>query len=138
MIQKKNMKKIAYKIHVSECRILIRWVLFLIYYYIWNTCPCHVLPPKTVKRCCFSKHFHICLLHLGCWFLFWVTVKVTLCSYCFCNFQKKGPRSKWTIYKHVLDNSKKCLTVGNLEFCLSSSVARQQPTPAYVEVWNIF
>ena len=38
---------------------------------------------------------------------------VALCSYYFCNFRKKGPRPKWTIYKHVSDNSKKCLSVGN-------------------------
>ena len=31
----------------------------------------------------------------------------------FCNFRKKDPRTKWTIYKHVLDNYKKCLSVGN-------------------------
>ena len=31
----------------------------------------------------------------------------------FCNLRKKGPRLKWTIYKHISDNSKKYLTVGN-------------------------
>ena len=31
----------------------------------------------------------------------------------FCDFRKKGPRSEWTIYKHVSDNSKKSLSVGN-------------------------
>ena len=44
---------------------------------------------------------------------FWVTFHVTLCFHYFCNFQKKGPRLKWTICKHVSDKSKKCLSVGN-------------------------
>ena len=57
---------------------------------------------------------------------------VTLCSHYFCNFHKKGPRPKWTIYKHVLDDSKKCLSVVVVVVC-RLSVARLQPTPAYVE-----
>ena len=42
-------------------------------------------------------------------------LKETLCSHYFCNFQKRGPRLKWTIHKHVSDNSKKnsYLSVGN-------------------------
>ena len=47
----------------------------------------------------------------------------------------KKTRPKWAIYKYVLDNSKKCLSVGNFGIlsvvCLS--VARLQPIPAYVE-----
>ena len=43
------------------------------------------------------------------WFIF----IINLCRLFFCNFRKKGPRPKWTIYKHVSDNSKKCLSVGN-------------------------
>ena len=35
---------------------------------------------------------------------------VAQCSHYYYNFRKKGPRPK---YKYVLDNSKKCLTVGN-------------------------
>ena len=31
----------------------------------------------------------------------------------FCNFRKNGPRPRWTIYKHVSENTKKCLSVGN-------------------------
>ena len=88
-----------------------------------------------------------CWLWFNCIFwvfwVFWVTFQVTLCSYYFCNFRKKVPRPKWTIYKHVSDNSKKGLSIGNFFFCLSSlssvySVARLQPTPAYVEAWNIY
>ena len=62
----------------------------------------------------------------------------TLCSNYFCNFWKKGPRPKWTIYKHISDNSKKCLSVGSFEILsvvviCRLYVARLQPTPAYVE-----
>ena len=32
----------------------------------------------------------------------------------FATFREKGPRPKWNIYKNVLDNSKKCLSVGNV------------------------
>ena len=57
-------------------------------------------------------------------------LSVTLCSHYFCNFLK--------IYKYVSDNSKKCLSVcyfGILSVaCLS--VARLQPTPAYVEIFT--
>ena len=28
-------------------------------------------------------------------------------------FKKRGPRAKWTIYGHVSDKSKKCLSVGS-------------------------
>ena len=45
----------------------------------------------------------------------------------FLRLPEKGPRSKWTIYKHESDKNKKCLSS-----CLSS-VACLQPTPAYVE-----
>ena len=38
---------------------------------------------------------------------FWFTFIVNLCL----RFPKKGPRPKWTIYKHVSDKSKKCLSV---------------------------
>ena len=31
----------------------------------------------------------------------------------FLQLPKKGLRPKWTIYKHVSDKSKKCLSVGN-------------------------
>ena len=31
----------------------------------------------------------------------------------FCNFWKKDPRSKWTIYKYDSEKSKKCLSVTN-------------------------
>ena len=48
----------------------------------------------------------------------------------FCDFRKKGPRPKWTIYKHVSDNSKKCLSVGNSE--ILSVVCR--PSSAVVVV----
>ena len=30
------------------------------------------------------------------------------------NARKKGPRPKWTIYKHEPDKNKKCLSVNNL------------------------
>ena len=38
---------------------------------------------------------------------------------------KKGPGPKLTIYKHVSDNCKKCLSIGSLQ--------RLQPTIAYEE-----
>ena len=41
---------------------------------------------------------------------FCFTFIVNLCRQ-FLRFLKKGSRPKWTIYKHVLDNSKKCLSV---------------------------
>ena len=53
----------------------------------------------------------------------------------FLQLPEKGPRPKWTICKHVSDNSKKCLSVGNFWIL---SAARLQPTPAYVEAWNIY
>ena len=68
---------------------------------------------------------------------FWVTFQVILCFYYFCNFRKEGPRPKLTIYKHVSDKNKKCLSVGNFWILYqSSSVARLQPTLAYLEVWK--
>ena len=51
--------------------------------------------------------------------LFSSTSQITLCSYYFCMFQKKGPRPKWTIYKHVSDKNKK---FPSSEFCLLLSV----------------
>ena len=41
---------------------------------------------------------------------FCFTFQVNLCSQYFCDFQKKGPRPKWTIYKHDLDRNIKNLT----------------------------
>ena len=49
---------------------------------------------------------------------------------------KKGPRHKWTIYKHESDQNNKCLSVGNfgiLSVIRRLSVARLQPTPVYLE-----
>ena len=43
---------------------------------------------------------------------------------------EKGPRPKWTIYKH--DINKKCLSVIS-DFCLLSSVVRLQPTPGFTK-----
>ena len=55
-------------------------------------------------------------------------------STCQMNIQKKGLIPEWTIYKHVLENSKKCLSIGNFRILPSSlSVTRLQATPAYVE-----
>ena len=45
--------------------------------------------------------------------MFWFTFIVNLCRKFLCDFLKKGPNPKWTIYKHVSDKSKKCLSVGN-------------------------
>ena len=51
---------------------------------------------------------------------FWITYIVTQCSHYFCNFKEKmSYRSKWTIYKYVLDKSKKCLSVSNFEILCS-------------------
>ena len=36
-----------------------------------------------------------------------------LCFNNFCVSRKKGPRPKWTIYKHESDKNKKCLSVDN-------------------------
>ena len=33
----------------------------------------------------------------------------------FLQLSEKGPKPKWTIYKHVSDKNKKCLSVGNFE-----------------------
>ena len=35
---------------------------------------------------------------------FWVTFQVTLCPHYFCNFQKNGPRPKWTTFQTILRN----------------------------------
>ena len=64
----------------------------------------------------------------------------TLCSHYFCNFRKKGPRPKWTIYKHLSDNSKKCLSIGNFRILyvvchLSSSVVVWSASTAYTSLW---
>ena len=59
---------------------------------------------------------------------FLVTLHVTLCSHYFCNYRKRDPRPKWTTNKHISDNSKKCLSVGNSGI---PSVSQLQPTPAY-------
>ena len=45
--------------------------------------------------------------------VFWFIFIINLCRQFFCDFRMKGHRSKWTIYKHVSDNSRKCLSVGN-------------------------
>ena len=37
---------------------------------------------------------------------------VNLCRQFYAIFEKKDPRPIWTKYKHVLDNAKKCLSVG--------------------------
>ena len=44
---------------------------------------------------------------------FWFIFIINLCRHFFCDIRKKGSRPKWTIYKHVSDNSKKCLSVDN-------------------------
>ena len=45
--------------------------------------------------------------------LFWSIFIINLCRRYPCDFRKKGPRPKWTKYKHVSDKSKKYLSVGN-------------------------
>ena len=47
--------------------------------------------------------------------MFWFTFIANLCRQSLSDFLKKGPRTKWAIYKHVSDKSKKCLSVGNSE-----------------------
>ena len=50
---------------------------------------------------------------------YWPTFQVNLYSHYFWDFQKKGPKPKFTIYKHVSDKSEKCLSVGSyMEFYL--------------------
>ena len=46
---------------------------------------------------------------------YWLTFQVNLCFPLFCNFRKKVPRPKWTIYKHKSDKNKKCVSVGNFK-----------------------
>ena len=62
---------------------------------------------------------------------------VNLCFHYFCDFQKKDPRPKWTIYKHESGKNKKCLSVGNFGilsvFAYHLSVTLLQPKLAYVE-----
>ena len=53
----------------------------------------------------------------------WFTFIVNLCRHFF-HFRKKGP--KWTIYKHVSDKTKKCLSVGN--FGIQTIVCVLAPT----------
>ena len=57
-------------------------------------------------------NIHIFMLILFCFGL----LLVYLCRF----FFEKEPRPKWTIYKHVSDKSKKCLSLVILKFCLSS------------------
>ena len=61
--------------------------------------------------------------------VFWFTSIANLCRQYFVDFRRKGPKTKWTIYKLVSDKLKKFLSVGNtgilsVIFCLplSSSV----------------
>ena len=49
--------------------------------------------------------------------------------------EKKGPRPKWTIYKHKSVKNEKYLSIVNFgipSVVVWCSVARLQPTPAYV------
>ena len=88
--------------------------------------------PITLVR---FKHFTHILRTIHTYILGYFSV--TLYSHYFCNFRKKGPRTKWTIYstfQTILRDV--CLSV-ILEFYLSF-VAHIQPTPAYVEAWNIY
>ena len=49
----------------------------------------------------------------------------------FCDFQKKGPRPKWTIYKNESAKIRNVVSVGNFGIL---SVARLHAyTPAYIE-----
>ena len=63
---------------------------------------------------------------------------INLCRQFFCNFPKKGPKSKWAIYKHVSDKLKKCLSVGNsgiLSIVVVVVVVCVR-TPAYTSLCN--
>ena len=45
---------------------------------------------------------------------FWFTFIVTRYVHnFFCDFRKIYPKPKWTIYKHISDKSKKCLSIDN-------------------------
>ena len=46
---------------------------------------------------------------MDCWIIFFTFLLLD-----FCYFRKKGPRLKWTIYKHVSDKFKKCLFVSGI------------------------
>ena len=52
----------------------------------------------------------------------------------FTTFEKKGPRPKWTMYKHVSDKSKKFLFVVNTEILSVVIVVTCIPAPAYTSL----
>ena len=53
----------------------------------------------------------------------------------FLQLPKKGPRPKWTKYKHI--PNKKCLSVGNFGILSGLLSVDYSATPAYVEIRNI-
>ena len=52
----------------------------------------------------------ICQMWLQVWNVMYL---IEICSHFFCNFLKKVPRPKWTIFKYISDKNKKGLSVGN-------------------------
>ena len=93
-------------------------------------CLCYKIGEKYIM----SFKFRYCTIFLSkMWYRPWSYISSKPMFPLFLQLPEKGPTPKWTIYKHVSDKSKKCLTV-ILEFCLSSSVVYSSST-AYNSVW---
>ena len=60
------------------------------------------------------------------------TFPIILCSHYFRDIQKKGRRPKWTIYKHVSDKNKTCLSADN--FGILSVVVIYSLSTAYTSL----
>ena len=91
---------------------------------------------RTIKKLN-PRAFYICLIEWICHFFamlktcFGLLYSKPMLTFFFAI--KKGPRLKWTTYKHVSDKSKKCLSL-ILEFCLSSSLSAFVLAPAYISL----
>ena len=93
------------KLNLSCCRKYhdLCWWLMMVFYLI------------PLRKCLHMKHRipSVCRNCIICYFIryFWCIFIVNLCGLSFCDLQKIGPWEKWTVYKHVLEISKKCLSV---------------------------
>ena len=68
---------------------------------------------------CWSSYFYG--IYLNVYLELFLKHGLITCSHFFYKFQKKGPRPKWTIYKHESDKKEKCLSVIE-KICLFSVV----------------
>ena len=71
------------------------------------------VPNFYINMIYFYNYIKLINVHLFIKIYTLVCFSVNLCSHYFYDFQKKGPRPKWTTYKHESDNNKKYPTVGN-------------------------